>query len=72
MKKYRYFAKKDTWYDEGTEAFLLCLYTEGTLNDPGHGGLFSGTKNGKLDEEGCGFDEFTVEEVLSEASDEKI
>lgn len=63
MSKFKYFAKKDTWYDEGTEAFLLCLYNEGTLNDPKHGGLWKGTKNGKPDEEGCGFDEFKIVKV---------
>ena len=54
----RYFAKPDVWYDAGTEAFLI----PGTENNPPNAALFCGTKDGKLDEEYCRFDEFDVVE----------
>lgn len=59
-KDKKFIAKKDTWYDEGTEAKLLFVMT----NVQPYGGLFSGIKDGRLDEEGCSFDEFEILENI--------
>lgn len=59
----RYIAKPDTWYDAGTEAFLVEMYDQ----HPVHGfGAFRGTKSDKNPEvlycenEVCGLDEFEI------------
>ena len=44
------------WFDEGTEAKVIGK-PFGTTPESG---LFLGTRNGKPDEEVCGFDEFTI------------
>lgn len=64
MKKY--IAKKDTWFEEGTEVEFLVEITEDS-------GLFRGIRicnsyseghkllgERYLDEEGCTYDEFTI------------
>ncbi len=54
-----YFAKKDSWFDEGSEAKLIAIIYKTTS------GLFRGIKNGEEDEEICTFDEFDIiEEVV--------
>jgi len=50
----RFFAKPDTWFDEGTEAELVA--------DCGAFGIFLGQHLGKPDEESCGWHEFDVVE----------
>ena len=55
--KLKLICKPDEWYDEGTEVECLSAFTEESwLGD----GLFRGLKDGKIDEEMCGFDEFEV------------
>lgn len=49
----KYIAKPNTWFDEGTEATLICEITS-------EYGLFSGIKDGKEDEEGCLYEEFDI------------
>ena len=49
----RYFAKPDTWFDAGTEVFLVADCDQG-------GWLMSGMHEGKEDEELCDPDEFEV------------
>ena len=66
----RYIAKPNTWYKEGTEAFLICEVTDDS-------GLFKGIKKVEEDdnisfienygigyefedEELCGYDEFDI------------
>jgi len=59
----RYFAKPDTWFDAGTEAELLGEPLYVCFDDDGKemwAGLFSGTKDGKPDEEICTSDEFDI------------
>ena len=54
----RYFAKEDTWYDVGTEAFIVAL-----LDGPGWNGtsaIMRGIKEGYEDEELCLLEEFEV------------
>lgn len=63
------FISDGTWFDKGTEAFLI----EGTSFDcfslvdgkmiPSKSGLFSGIRLGADDEEVCGFEEFTITET---------
>ncbi len=53
--KIKYIAKKDTWFDEGSEAELLVEIPSG--------GLFKGIKNGKEDEELCDIEEFDIIEL---------
>ncbi len=49
----KYIAKKDAWFDEGTEVKLLC--------EPFFMGVLAeGFRNGKIDEELCGMDEFEI------------
>lgn len=50
MKRY---ISDGTWFDKGTEATLIDDYRPQMPS-----GLFSGLKDGKPDEEICGFDEF--------------
>ena len=54
----KFIAKPNTWFDEGTEATLLFQY-----HPDCEAGLFLGIRNGKEDEEGCGFEEFNIIEV---------
>jgi len=59
MKKY--ISKKDEWFDEGTEVELIDDYRMSkSVLSRCNAGLFRGTKNGKIDEEVCEFDEFDV------------
>lgn len=51
-----YITKPDMWFDAGTEAFLIAEIV------PGQSGLFLGTRDGKPDEESCGYDEFEITE----------
>lgn len=44
------------WFDENTIAILIDDYRNRGLE----AGLFLGTRNGKLDEEICSFEEFTT------------
>ncbi len=63
MKKY---ISKGEWFDKGTEAKLICqyLFKEGDKkNSDCNVGIFEGIRNGKVDEEGCDFDEFDIIEV---------
>ena len=57
----KYIAKKDEWFDEGTEATLIDDYRLST-SAPFDSGLFLGIHNGKPDEEVCSFDEFDIAE----------
>ena len=57
MKKVRYIAKSETWFDAGTVAELIDNY-----RPDANCGLFRGYRNGKLDEETCPFNEFDKEE----------
>lgn len=52
----KYIAKKDTWFDEGTECKLLVDCSPGVDGS----GVYEGFKDGKLDEELCGHDEFEI------------
>lgn len=52
-RKIKYIAKKDTWFDEGTEAELICECGP-------YQAVFKGFKDGKLDEELCSFEEFDI------------
>jgi len=47
------------WFDAGTKAELIA-----DCRPQLNGGVFSGIKNGKPDEELCTFDEFTIREIL--------
>lgn len=62
----RYFAKPDTWYDEGTEAFPLTeffeAYDDHALTIRNDWALFEGIKDGKPDEETCTMAEFNIVE----------
>lgn len=49
----RYFSLGE-WFDKGTEALLIDDYRPDVIPS----GLFKGVRNGKFDEEVCGFDEF--------------
>jgi hypothetical protein len=72
MTKY---ISKGEWFDKGTEAKLLFQYIwrRGTNNGKDEGtddvGLFEGIKDGKLDEEGCGFDEFDIIDIIEDHDD---
>lgn len=64
MKK---FISNGEWFDKGTEAKLLFQYIweygtspDGRFEGPDAVGLFEGIRNGRPDEEGCGFDEFDI------------
>ena len=58
----RYIAKKDTWFDEGTEVKLIFDYRKVKRHpDDDDWGLFSGIRDGRPDEEVCSLDEFDVE-----------
>ena len=57
----RYFAKKDTWFDEGTEAVLIDDYQK-NHHPVWRAGLFKGFVDGELDEEVCNFEEFDIVE----------
>jgi len=59
----RFFAKKDTWFDEGTEAFI---YEDTTVRfgDGDSTALFSGIKDGHPDEEVCSLNEFDIKETV--------
>jgi hypothetical protein len=57
LKKMR-FISDGTWFDEGTEAKLLCKTSE--FMDGIWGGLFKGIRNGFIDEEMCASDEFKI------------
>ena len=59
MKKY--ISKPDQWFDAGTEAKLIAPCTETW-------GIFEGIRNGKIDEEDCGFDEFDIIDVPDESN----
>ena len=66
--KKKYIALKDNWYDEGTEVEFIGALIEtydfdGTYSPSG---LFRGIKDGKIDEEMCGFDEFDIIGVLDD------
>jgi hypothetical protein len=50
----KYIALLNTWFDVGTIAELIDDYRADGLDS----GLFSGWRNGRADEEICGFDEF--------------
>lgn len=64
----RFISKKDEWFDENTEAQLICLTGTGRCGTPSGprsvSGLFKGHKNGGIDEEVCCFTEF---EIVDEA-----
>lgn len=65
----RFIAKPNTWYDEGTEAFVVddCVwdgFADREMRIPMKAGLFRGLRNGQWDEETCGFDEFEIKESL--------
>lgn len=64
----RFISKKDEWYDENTEARLICLTGTGRLGSPSGprsvGGLFQGYRDGGFDQEVCSFTEF---EIVDEA-----
>ena len=45
------YISKGQWFDKGTEVELIVMYDEVM-------GLFSGLRNGKIDEEDCSLDEF--------------
>ena len=48
-----YYAKEDTWFDEGIECTLVADCGEA-------GAIMCGLRNGKLDEELCPWDEFWI------------
>jgi len=55
--KNKYIVKSHTWYDEGTEAYII----EGPFESlSGQWALFGGLRNGDLDEETCNLDEFEI------------
>lgn len=61
----RYFAKPNTWFDEGTEAFPTEIFDD----NPVHGyGLFTGTKSDYIEgvlypsNEMCSLSEFEIVE----------
>ena len=56
----KFIAKQDTWFDEGTEAKLLFRMGDEDFNDKNGCGMFEGIKDGKIDEEPCGYDEFII------------
>jgi len=66
----RYFAKPDTWFDVGTEAFLLgdvwddnIYYRDTEMIEPKLLAMFAGTRNGKPDEEPCDLDDFEISDL---------
>jgi len=48
-----YIANPDAWFDTNTIAIPITVIEHGFA-------IFLGTKNGKLDEESCTLDEFTI------------
>lgn len=62
----RFISKSDEWFDENTEAVLICLTGTGRIGTPSGpraaSGLFKGWKDGSLDEEVCCFTEFEIVE----------
>lgn len=62
MKKIKYIAKPDEWFDEGTEVKLIDDYRSSSAMYFGgasmNAGLFEGLRDGKVDQEVCSFDEF--------------
>ncbi len=71
--KFKFIARKDEWFVEGTEAKLIAPYYTEHKNDDiieENGGLFEGHTNEtyegytgelpRLDEEGCPFNEFDI------------
>ena len=66
VHKITYISKPDEWFDAGTIATLIDDYRTEGLNS----GLFSGLRNGELDEEICPFDEFDIVDELLEEADE--
>lgn len=58
----RYIAKPNTWFDEGTVAYLVDDYRKYRNSFLYDSGLFSGYHNGKEDEEICPFDEFYLDD----------
>lgn len=54
MKKY---ISNGDWFDKGTEAELIA---DCTMPGSEPWGIFRGIRNGKEDEEGCGYDEFDI------------
>ena len=57
----KYISRGD-WFDEDTEVELLVDFgiPENQAYAPGQAGLFRGLRNGRIDEEVCGFDEFNT------------
>lgn len=66
MMSKRYFAKPQTWFDKGTEVFMIGEITDGCFDQdckfPSQSALFRGKRNGKDDEESCGLYEFDIKE----------
>jgi len=64
MKKIKYIAKPDEWFDVGTEVQLIDDYRASSAMYFGgpemNAGLFEGLKDGKIDQEVCSFDEFDI------------
>ena len=60
----KYIAKPNTWFDEGTEVEIMEGPWDSTDIDGNYigFGLFVGFRNGSLDEESCGLDEFDIVE----------
>lgn len=70
MKRIKYVAKPDEWFDEGTEVKLIDDYRADSsmyFGGPSmNAGLFEGLKDGKVDQEVCSFDEFDIIEDESD------
>lgn len=60
----KYIAKKNTWFDEGTEAVPISEFIEAyddiNMTKRNDFALFRGTRNGNPDEETCPLDEFEI------------
>lgn len=72
MKRVKYIALPDTWFDEGTEVKLIDDYRNNDamfFNRSLDAGLFEGLVDGCLDQEVCPFDEFELVE-FDENNDE--
>lgn len=57
------YISRGEWFDKGTVAKLIVqyLFKDGpNKNSSVDVGIFEGIRNGKLDEEGCHFDEFDI------------
>ena len=59
-KKY---ISKGEWFDIGTEASLIDSYDVDEFTPINNTGLFQGYREGRLDQEVCGFDEFDITET---------